>query len=76
MNVGHNPTMSWVVVYQYGTAVALCGALLVLVAQRVRREHWRGLRFLVIAPLSVVAWYLLEFCALAYGCVRLNGAGC
>jgi hypothetical protein len=68
--------MNGVVLYQYGTAIALLGAWLCLTAHQVRLKRWRGLWFLLTAPFFFVAWYVLEFCVLVHGCVRLSGAGC
>lgn len=68
--------MDGVAVYQWGTgALAVAGSAFVSI-RGVRRRGWRGLWWLLTAPVFVVAWYALEFGALVYGCVRLSGAGC
>jgi hypothetical protein len=68
--------LNWVTIYQYGTAIALGAAWLMLTLTAVRRRGWQGFWLLLTAPLFAVAWYVLEFGALVYGCMRLSGAGC
>jgi hypothetical protein len=68
--------MTWVSLFQYGTAIALGAAWLLLTVAAVRRIGRRGLWLLLTAPLFVAAWYVLEFGGLMVGCIRNSGAGC
>jgi len=68
--------VTWVTLYQYGTAIALGAICFFMTVSEVRRRRWRGLWVLLTAPLFVAAWYALEFGALVYGCMRISGAGC